>query len=327
MQERIKKYRIPIPVALTAILVLGVFFNSEAQIKEQLFHDNVIPEHMIPALGPDVFLSAYTFHRSQWTGLSSSPKTTGIGVNYKLSSKFIGQLYYNYDAIQSYDNQQIKIGVVYSLGKDGRIKFGLRSTVNLLSQSQDFVSVDPVDSDPVLIDASQSTSSFDADFSMSYIYNQLSVGLGVSNLLQSGFPSNGINYTRNLSIFIQNQFKVNLFGSRNLMASVFYKAESQSFNAGMFDAKSILFLSPKLGVGAGYRWKESIPFILQYKTTVSNFPLIMQYSYALQTGALSNYNKGSHEISLRINLKTKPIVDTDIDFEERERKSKNVRFL
>lgn len=111
------------------------------------------------------------------------------------------------------------------------------------------------------------------------------------------------------------------------MASVLYKSELQSVMSGVVDVKSILFVTPKLGLGGGYRFKESIPLLLQYKGLVSNYPFVVQYSYDIQMGALSNYNTGSHEISLRINLKNRPLIETELDFDERERKSKNVRFL
>jgi type IX secretion system PorP/SprF family membrane protein len=327
MQKRVKIYRNPICVTLAVVLVLVCFTPASAQIREQLYHDNVVPEHFVSAMGPDVYLSAFTFHRTQWTGLSSSPKTTGLGVNYKVAPNLIAQLYYSFDQIQNTDNQNFKLGAVYSLGKDNRFKFGLRMGVNSIGQSQDFVSIDPVEIDPVLSALGEKETSFDADFSVSYDYNQLSIGLGVNNLLESGFTSNGVTSSRIFALFAQNNFRINLLGARNVILSALYKSEIQSVESGVVDVKSLLFVSPKLGLGVGYRHKESIPLLLQYKAVISNLPFVVQYSYDIQTSSLSTYNSGSHEISLRVNLKNKPIIDSSIDFEERERKSKNVRFL
>ncbi len=327
MRKRVKIYRIPISLVLAVALVFVCFTPASSQIREQLYHDNVVPEHFISSLGPDVYLSAFTFHRSQWTGLSSSPKTTGLGVNYKITSNFIAQLYYSFDQIQNVDNQNFKLGAVYSLGKENRFKFGLRMGVNGIRQSQDFVSVDPVENDPLLSGIGEKETTFDTDFSFSYDYNRLSLGVGFNNLLESGFTTNGVTSTRTAVIFAQNIFRINFLGSRNLVVSGLYKSEMQSFTTGVVDVKSVLFVNPKLGLGVGYRHKESVPLLLQYKAIISNLPFVVQYSYDIQTSSLSTYNSGSHEISLRVNLKNKPIIDSTIDFEEQERKSKNVRFL
>lgn len=327
MRKRVKKYRNPICLPLAVVFIIVCFSEVSAQIKEQLYHDNVVPEHTIPSMGPDVYLSVFSFHRSQWTGLSSSPITSGVGFNYKVFPNVIAQLYYNFDKIQDVDNQNLKLGVAYSLGKDNRVGFGLRLGMNNISQSQDFVSIDPVESDPILLGASGKETSFDADFSFSYAYNDLAFGIGFNNLLESGFSSNGIASTRNIILFVQNNIRVNLFGAKNLLASAMYKSELQSVSSGVFGVKSILFVNPKLGIGVGYRYRESVPLLLQYKALITNYPFVIQYSYDIQTSSLSTYNTGSHEISLRVNLKNKPINDSSIEFKEQERKSKNVRFL
>lgn len=327
MTRTCEKYRIPICCALAVVLIFGFSSSVNAQIKEQLYHDNVIPEHLISSLSPKVFLSAYTFHRSQWTGVSSSPKTTGIGVNYRLKNNLSAQLYYGYDRIQLIDNQNIKIGAIYSLGKDNRLSFGLRFGLNVIGQNQNYLSTDPVSSDPLLSNSLESATAFDADFSIGYNINQFKIGLGINNLLESGFSDFGVNSSRIMALALQNNFSVNFFGSKNVFLSAMYRAEIQSIATGQIDVKSLVFLTPKFGLGAGFRYRESVPLLLQYRGLVSNLPFVVQYSYDVQIGYLSTYNAGSHEITLRINLKNKPLVESELDFEERERKSKNVRFL
>ena len=327
MQTRCKKNRIPREVFLTFVLLLCINVDLFSQNKEQLYHTNIIPEHYNSALGSKDFLSVYTFHRTQWSNISSSPQTTGLGVHWAMLPKLSTQLYFASDEIQSIRNQNVKLGFTYGLGAENKLRFSLRFGLVRLVQLADFSAVDPVIDDPILRNFNGSASAADADVSVAYGQNDWLVGLSVNNLLKSGVKDYGLNNERILSFYAENLWGFRLFRSIRLKTFMHYKSEMQAITNGVVEIGNLFEFNPKIALGAGYRFNESIPVIFQYKGIASNIPFVFQYSYDIQIGGLSNYNVGSHEISLRINLKGRSFIEGDIENEGGNRKSKNVRFL
>lgn len=327
MQIKSKNNRNPRTLMLASMFLLAVTVELFGQNKEQLYHTNIIPEHYNSALGSKDFLSVYTFHRTQWSNISSSPQTTGIGAHWAVFPKLSTQLYFASDAIQSVKNQNFKLGFTYALGRENDLRFSLRFGLVRLIQSSDFSAVDPVDNDPVLQNFVGASSSADADVSAAYGRNDWLLGISVNNLLKSGVQEFGINNERVLSVYVENLWGFRIFRSVQLKTFIHYKSELQTVSSGVLEIGNLFKFNPKIAVGAGYRFNESIPLLFQYKGNASNIPFVFQYSYDVQIGGLSNYNVGSHEISLRINLRSRSIIDTDVENEDGNRKSKNVRFL
>lgn len=331
MKKTEKKYRNPILLGLIVFFCALFHFSSNAQLREQLYHTNTIPEYYHPAISAKEFLSVYTFHRSQWTGLSSTPTTTGFGVNYALFPNLSTQLYFASDKVQDVTNQNFKLGLTYGLGLNKNLRFSLRFALNSLKQGEGFNSVDPIETDPVLSGINNSAVAADADVSVAYGQNDWLAAISINNLLQSGFNEFGVNNTSVLSVYAENLWGFRLFRRIKLKSFIHYKSELQSVSSGVLEISNLFKLNPKIAIGAGYRIGESVPVIFQYQGLASNIPFIFQYSYDIQTGDLGVYNTGSHEISIRINLKRLGVGNSNnddlLENDGDERKTKNVRFL
>jgi len=66
-----------------------------------------------------------------------------------------------------------------------------------------------------------------------------------------------------------------------------------------FDISTTVFIENKVEVGTSYRYKESLGFLAAFFVN-DNFRIGYAYDYSL--GALSNFNKGSHEIMLLFDI-------------------------
>lgn len=259
------------------------------------------PANAGDANGPE----ANIHHRQQWMGLQGAPMTQIINVHSPIGEYVgVGGMIQN---TKTNILRQTSVHLNYAYGVDvafgHRINFGLGAVYhqnaldlnNVVVQDQNEIS---------MYAANFNGSAFNFDFGIRYNWDNLEVGISANQLLNNRLNSFSPNDNR------FNQFRTHFNG----IASYKYKVESLDLilkptvlvryipHSGTLN-DYVLNVDWKNLVWGNLGYRDGRNFIFSAGTWVTN-NIGLSYSYNYSTELLSMESFGSHEIALKINLKS-----------------------
>lgn len=244
-------------------------------------------------------------YRTQWEGISGSPRTVTAFGSVDLAKQNLGIGGYVYS---DKTGPTERTGVTVSLAKHINLSNGGRFSLGLEGRGQQF-SLDreklgaSLGSDPAL-GSQDNKFVFDAGFGVSYTTESLQLGASISQLIQSKLNF----YTGNLSrteegrlhrhYFFHGSYKMNIDASTTIKphALVIYLPNAPT----EFQAGAIVEHMEKFWWGVGYRARQS--FMLSAGLNV-NKKFSVGYAFDIYNTPLSVFDSGAnaHEIMIRFN--------------------------
>ena len=259
-------------------------------------------------------------YRNQWSKFSGAPSTFTLGGHTLLKKQNIGlggMLFLDdTGGALKQTGAMLNYSYILKLSKSSKLSMALSGVIN--QYSYDGSSIENIDPDPVL---SGSVSQIAPDMSFGLVYalkDQLLVGFGINQLIQSKLSK--FNEVSTLSLSNNRLVRhYHISASYNwpvsekvsldpylLLRSTF--VTGSQFELGMKSTFNELFF-----VGLNYRNRESIIGLLglNYKNA------ILAYSYDFIISDIGAYSRGSHEILLAYQFKKDepeaPKVEEDLD--------------
>ncbi len=298
------------------LLFLSIKVNAQqwVQFSQQGFYNAYLNTAYT---GYNSELSAVVAHRSQYVGLSSQAIgsqfasfsmpiiTPKLGIGFRMINDFIGvQRYTDIELNSAYHilNNKHKLSVGVGVGL---IQFGLDGG-SLTTPDGDYLPGVVVHNDNYL--PNENSTGLAPTFSAGLIYGfkDFSIGVGVQNLNSPNFKitntNNGTIIFINRTINMSSSYVINL-KSVKIVPSAYLKTDFNKVQAQV----DIINYWRKILVGVGFRGynglnNDALIGIVGIKIKEK---VQLAYSYDYNLSYLNNANSGSHEISLKLNLKRK----------------------
>lgn len=289
-------------------LILGtasLYGQQEPQFTQYMYNTQVINPAYVGSRGSLSFMGLY---RTQWVGLDGAPKTTTLSVNSPIGVKGIGLgLGVFQDEIGPMKSGQITADFSYTLNLNGRgtqLAFGVKAGINQMDIDGTKLNwYDPNDPSYHFAMRNQHKPVVGAGF---FLYEEnWYIGLSTPNFLATKYSYDDTKvsiYNSRAHFYLSGGYVFEVSPDVQLKPAAIVKAvvgapvsADVSLNA--------LFLET-FSLGAGYRYDANSSF-----NGMAGFQLTHQiligYAYDFQTGDLSHYNNGSHEVFLRFELGTR----------------------
>jgi len=245
-------------------------------------------------------LNMAAYYRRQWMGIDGSPQTITFAIDAPvLSSKLgLGLMIVN-DKIGVTRQTQFMTAYSFRINFDeGFLSFGLGGGVFTTNNAwSDLVAIDPGD-ESYLTD-SKIFGVPDFNFGTYFSYKKYYAGFSIPRLLAYKFNFNRDKYSirfepENYSYMFNTGYFIDINPKIGFLPSVLL-----SYSPGdelLYDINAHFNLFDRLWIGASYRSTGSYVSLLQFDV---NKQFKVAYSYDFNTGELSSYGSGSHEIMLR----------------------------
>ena len=292
---------------ILSVIILGAAFSVKAQqLQTSSMYDmqGVIHNPSTAGASSKSFVGAA--YRSQWSGLSGSPKTATVFGSFDLPEQKIGLGGYIYNdktgptsrtgiALQFAKHIPMANGAKFSVGIEAR---GLQYAIDRAKLST------TLGSDPALGTA-DNRFKFDAGFGISYTGKKLQIGASVAQLVQSklGFNSavlgNGEEARLYRHYYFHGSYKWNVDPQTSITPNflfIYLPNAPLEFQGGFRVEHSELFWW-----GLALRAKQS--FILSAGVNI-NKKFTMGYSFDIYKTPINVFDKGAnaHEVLLRYNI-------------------------
>ena len=241
-------------------------------------------------------------HRQQWVGLQDAPKTSAITLETPFGGgKYALGLKLNTDQVHIFKTTYGEVDFRYRLplAEDHTLSFGLGGS--FIQRNIDFNKVQVVDqTESNLLDYNASQMTFDADFGLLYQWNDLTAGFSINQLMNSKFSyedditqeATTYNNLRHFNLFATYDFE--LTNKPITITPTVFVRHLQGANMPI-ELNTVVTWDKKFWGGLGYRQNFGVVIIAGAQVFDQ---LILGYSYDVSTGAIGNFNNGSHEISI-----------------------------
>ncbi|WP_333696587.1 PorP/SprF family type IX secretion system membrane protein [Flavobacterium sp.] len=287
------------------IIVLGlmcsvVYAQQDAQYTQYMYNTiNVNPAYA----GSRGVMSLFGLHRTQWVGLDGAPVTNAFSLNSPINNSNLGVgLSFVNDKIGPTNENTISVDVSYSVqtSENYKLSFGIKGTANLFNL--DVNKLNPANAgDPQFQNLSNNfTPNFGAGI---YLHsNKTYIGLSVPNFFEN------VRYSENDVAISKERMNFYLIGGHvfDLSPSLKFKpaflAKAVEGAPLQLDVSGNFLINEKFVLGAAWRWDAALSGMAGFQISDQ---LFLGYGYDLETTRLRNYNSGSHEVFLRVELFTK----------------------
>jgi type IX secretion system PorP/SprF family membrane protein len=289
------------------LTLLLIAFSVQAVYSQQ---DPLLSQFMFNKLafnpayaGSREILTVDAIYRNQWVGIDGAPKTLNLSVHTPLRNPHIGLGMYIYDfSVGPSVDQGVMATFAYRIiFPTGKLSFGLQGGIKYydIDWSQ-ITTADP--GDPMLLGQLKQKVHPDANFGIYYYTNRFYVGFSSKQLLQNqvalmqtadkeSFSKLTRHFYGMAGIALPLSEKV-IFRPSALFKYVNNAPAQLDVNA------SFLFVDT-FWVGVSYRTEKAVSFLTEFNVSKN---LRLGYAYDLWFNELQNYNKGSHEIRLSLDL-------------------------
>lgn len=287
--------------SLLGLFILLTAETISAQQDSQFTQYMYNPVNFNPAYaGSREVLSIFGMHRTQWVGLDGAPVTNTVSVHSPITNSDIGiGVSLVNDKIGPSDENSISIDVSYTVPTSDyyKLAFGLKTTANLLNV--DFTKLTQQPGDPELQYNIDNRFSPNFGAGIFWYSDKSYFGLSVPNFLETKHFDGGNNSVAQERMhyhFIAG-YVFDLNADIKFKPSLLVKAVQQS--PLQVDVSANFLFYEKLTLGVAYRWSAALSAMVGFQITDG---ILAGYSYDAETTKLANYNSGSHEIFLRIEL-------------------------
>ncbi len=287
------------------IIVLGLmcgisYAQQDAQYTQYMYNTiNVNPAYA----GSRGVMSLFGLHRTQWVGLDGAPVTNAFSLNSPINNSNLGVgLSFVNDKIGPTNENTISVDMSYSIqaSENYKVSFGIKGTANLFNL--DVNKLNPANAgDPQFQNLSNNfTPNFGAGI---YLHSDKTyIGLSVPNFFEN------VRYSDNDVAVNKERMNFYLIGGHvfDLSPSLKFKpaflAKAVEGAPLQLDVSGNFLINEKFVLGAAWRWDAAVSGMAGFQISDQ---LFLGYGYDLETTRLRNYNSGSHEVFLRVELFTK----------------------
>lgn len=298
--------------ALLALLITGAALPTKPAMAQQ---DPQFTQYMfnLLALNPAYAGSAdrvslKALSRHQWVGFEGAPTTQTLTVH---SPFLVQSLGLGGTVMRDQHGPVTQYGLIMDvayrmfLGNDQKLAFGIKGGVNLFQG--DFAALHPLEGNDQVFQQNVSTKT-DPQFGFGIMWysDRFYLGLSSPKVLRTDFfqtdslqlvsePGQRAHY------FLTGGYVFNVGTYTKFKPTCMVKAVEGAPLS--FDLSANFLLYEKLWLGAMYRHTDAVGALVQYNIT-TNFSAGYAYDYPLSP--LRNYNGGSHEVMIGLDLGTEP---------------------
>jgi len=295
MKSSIKQF---VKIFIVLFFANNVLAQQDAQYTQYMYNANVIN----PAYaGTENFFNITTLHRTQWLGLEGAPVTQAVNLNTTLPNTNFGLgLSVVNDNIGPSSEQLFNIDVSYRVrtSRDYTLAFGIKAGVNLLNV--DFNKLDIYDSNDIeFIQNIENRYSPNAGVGIYYYSENFYTGLSSPNLLETTHYDSAQQSvaSERATFYFTGGYVYEPNDDLKIKPAVLSKITGGAPIAIDF---SLNFLyAERFTFGASYRLDSAVSAFLGLQISDT---WMFGYSYDFDTNRLAQYQGGSHEVFLRINL-------------------------
>jgi type IX secretion system PorP/SprF family membrane protein len=297
--------KITITAILMGILSLGAIAQQDAGFSMYFFN----PVYVNPGYaGSREVFSGTAVHRSQWTGMTGSPRTQSVSLHSALpnSNMGLGLQFYN-DVSGPLKNSGLNLTYAYHLpvSEKGILSFGVSGMLNNLWIDWDDIHIDDPN-DPSFTGNSSSSWVGDASAGLYYYEPRFYLGLSALHLIQSkwGFTSTDKDDEARFyrQYYLTSGIVLPLGENFDFRPSALFKYVEGGPFVSELNASFIFF--QKLFLGAGFRTgkRVNMPGTDNMLIGIVEFYILpslrIGYSYDYYLDRKGNYNNGTHEFML-----------------------------
>jgi len=297
-----KLKNIQLMLVLVAVLVGGasVHAQQDAQYSQYMF--NQLAYNPAYAGSRDA-LSATMVLRKQWLGFDGSPTTANLNVHTPFANERHG-VGFNFESDHIGVTAQNNLAFSYAYRMPvGKGFLNLGASAGAMQYKTRFSQINPADADP-------SKPSVDASAILprvgtgAYFYTpKFYAGFSVPNLLAGRYFGSGNQTAGQLA----SKQSMHMFG---MLGAILPLGDKVSFRPSavlkyvpsapmQIDVNATMFFAKVIGVGVGYRTADAMVFMLEFQSARR---FRAGYAYDLTLSPLKNYNSGSHELMIGIDL-------------------------
>ena len=245
-------------------------------------------------------LSVVGLHRSQWVGIDGAPQTQSLGIHSPLRNERLGLgLNIVSDALGPARENFIDANFSYTIPlneNDLKLSFGLKGGLHMLDidwSKGRFKDPDVVFNDNLNLLSPMIGAGL-------YMHtNNWYLGFAIPNFLETEHYNDFQESiaTERMHFYFIGGYVFNISETTKLKPAFLVKGVSGA--PLIADVSANLWFHKKLSLGLAWRWDDSFSGLVGFQITPG---MLVGYSYDLTTTGLSNYNSGSHEITLRFEV-------------------------
>lgn len=286
-------------IVIVFILVSTISFaQQDPQYTHYMFNTlSVNPAYA----GQRETLSVVGLHRSQWVGINGAPQTQSLSIHSPLRNERIGLgLNIVNDAIGPASESFVDANFSYTIplnADDLKLSFGAKGGFHMLDT--DWSKGRFRDTDPA----------FENDLNLIspmvgaglYMHTRKwYLGLAVPNFIETKHYDDYEESvaTERMHFYLIGGYVFNISETTEVKPAFLLKGVSGA--PIIADVSANFWFQKKVTLGLAWRWDDSVSALAGFQITPGMF---VGYSYDMTTTGLSNYNNGSHELTLRFEVK------------------------
>ncbi len=286
---------------ILTLLLLVIGFESYGQQDPQ-YTQYMYNMHILnPAYaGSEGTLNLRFLGRTQWVGIDGAPKTFTASIDAPVGKRVGLGLSVIADKIGPAKEQNIYADFSYTLpvSEEGKLAFGLKGGFTMLNVDLTSLRLPntPPSNDPLFANNINETSpNFGAG--LFYYTNSYYVGLSVPNFLPTRYIKDDMSLVEEMHGFLTAGVVFNISDSFKLKPSTMIKA---ALGAPLsWDLSLNALIKNFLELGVSMRQQDSVSGLIGVQVSRS---IRLGYAYDYTLSELNNYNSGSHELMLLINI-------------------------
>lgn len=288
-----------IVLVFTIILSANSFAQQDPQYTHYMYNTlSVNPAYA----GQRETLSVVGLHRTQWVGIDGAPQTQSLGIHTPLRNERIGLgLNIVNDALGPATETFVDANFSYTIplnANDLKLSFGVKGGLHMLDT--DWSKGRYRDPDAVFDNNNLNLTSPMVGAGLYMHTRKWYLGLAVPNFLETDHYDDFQESvaTERMHFYFIGGYVFNISESTELKPAILVKGVSGA--PLIADVSANFWFQKKLTAGLAWRWDDSISALVGLQITPGMF---VGYSYDMTTTGLSNYNSGTHELTLRFEVK------------------------
>ncbi|MFP4059988.1 MAG: type IX secretion system membrane protein PorP/SprF [Bacteroidales bacterium] len=288
-------------IIIWTFIISGVYHAGSQNIplySQYMFNGQAINPAYV---GSREVFSANLTGRTQMRGFDGNPRhlTAGGHAPLKKNAVSLG-LIVQHMSYSIYDNSNIYADYAFRfpLGENGRLSFGLRGGVNVMSEN--LTKIESKQPDPVFTGESRYFYIPNFGVGIFYYAKKFYMGVSVPALLNYPESFDDILITDYTNVKYYNYMATSGylmdFGSNFKLKPSFLVKYSQPAGIQYDLNLNLIFFEDIIWIGGSYRADQTVALISEIQV---NPQIKIGYSYDLGIGELSRHNNGAHEVMLR----------------------------
>lgn len=290
--------------SLIAVISLGITgtWAQQVPLMSHYYYNRFLYN---PALaGAQSYGQAYIINRNQWNSVPGAPTTKSLTIDGPMRKKNIGiglGLFRDEAGQFNITGGQIAYRYGINFGEDQVLSFGL--ALGFLDNRIDFTKINPKDlDDPVVRNAYQNATGFDANFGANYSYKKLNIGFSVPQVVANQLSYKALSnpVAKDVVYGLSRHFIINANYDIDLKDEKWFLQPTVLLRATpgapfQYDINAMFSYMHKYWIGAMYRSAYAATFSGGLKVADQ---FVLGYAYDMAVNAQKQYLKGAHEVLL-----------------------------